>query len=51
MVILLQWFLLFSLSGQNATELLIRADFENIFSQTPAPANRGQNCIINVIGF
>lgn len=48
MAFLLQWFLLFSFSGEDATEQLIKAYFENVISQTPAPANQEQNCIINI---
>lgn len=48
MVTLLQWFLLFSFSEEDAAEQLIKACFENVISQTPAPANREQNCLINI---
>lgn len=48
MIILLQWFLLFSFGGGDATEQLIKAYFENVISQTPAPANHEQSCIINI---
>lgn len=46
--IVLKCFFLFSFSGEDAMEKLIKTHFQNVISQTSALANQEQNCIINI---
>lgn len=48
MIILLQWFLFFLLSGEDAEDQLVKAYFKNLISQTLASANQEQNSIISI---
>lgn len=48
MVILLQWFLFFPLSGEDAEDQLIKVYFKNLISQTLTSANQEQNSIISI---